>query len=111
MTPAQSPELQDKQGTASSSYTPPKSLRGICDLIKPYIHPITAESFVSRTGKVYSLPSKNMTFTQSLGKKVLILDVESRDLNTSGGLLDEEMPFTDAMQVLTFGRLNHYIFG
>ena len=95
----------------ASSHTCPESLRGICNLIKPLIHPVTAESFTSRTGQVYELPSKSPRFTYSLGRKILILDVENRILNDSGGLLDKEKPSTDELHGLTFGRLNHYIYG
>lgn len=102
---------ESKESWTASSHTCPESLRGICDLITPLIHPVTAESFTSRTGKVYELPSKSPRFTHSLGRKILILDVENRVLNNSGGLLDKEKPSTDEFSGLTFGRLNHYIFG
>lgn len=79
-------------------------------MLKPRIHPITAETFTSRTGQVYNLPG-NARFTQPLGKRILILDAESRDLDSPGGLLDESRPVTDDLQGLTLGRLNHYMFG
>ncbi|KAJ5286995.1 hypothetical protein N7478_002681 [Penicillium angulare] len=82
---------------------------GIFELIKPHIHSITAESFTSRTGKTYQLPS-SPKFTKPLRKNVLIMDVESRDLGGPGGLLDESTLTTDTLEGLTFGRLNHYMF-
>lgn len=79
-------------------------------MLKSHIRPITAENFTSRAGQVYSIPG-NPTFTQSLGKKILILDAESRDLDGPGGLLDESRPVTENLRGLTLGRLNHYMFG
>ena len=99
------------KSSIASSHKCPESLWRICDLIVPFIHPVAAESFTSRTGKLYELSSSSPRFTYSLGSKILILDVENRVLNETGGLLDKESPPTDELHGLTFGRLNHYVFG
>lgn len=83
---------------------------GLYELIKPHFHSITAQNFTSRTGKVFQLPEA-ARFTKPLGKQILIMDVESRDISGPGGLLDESAPKTGDMQGLTLGRLNHYMFG
>lgn len=97
--------------TFSASSTPEQSLPpGIIELIKPHIISATAQTFRSRSGKIYQLPMAPRV-VQPLRNQVLILDVESRDIGGPGGLLDNGKPTTDDLQGLTLGRLNHYMFG
>jgi hypothetical protein len=84
---------------------------GILALIQPHITSVTAQKFTSHKGKVYELPKKAPKFTKPLGNKILVLDVESRNISGLGGLLDDGKPTTDELQGLTLGRLNHYLFG
>jgi hypothetical protein len=72
--------------------------------------PITAERFVSPTGKVYSLKDQPR-FTESLGKDLLILDVETRPLHGNGQILNGRPLNLDDATFDTMSRLDHYMYG
>jgi hypothetical protein len=80
-------------------------------IYKPFIRPITAPSFTSPEGKVYHVSGNEMTFTEPLGRRVLILDADSRPLDGPGMLLNESQMAYDRMTPHTAGMLNHYLYG
>ncbi|KAH8703180.1 hypothetical protein BGW36DRAFT_312173 [Talaromyces proteolyticus] len=77
-------------------------------LYKPFVHPVDASKFVNHDGQTYEL-TEPPRFTEPLGKKVLILDVDTRPLNGEGGMLNETMQY-DSITHQTAGMLNHYLY-
>ena len=78
-------------------------------LYGPILHPIDAANFTDEDGDVYRLHGKPK-FTQKLGKKVLILDIDSRPLTGKGQLMNKELKWK-GMRPLSAGMLSHYMFG
>ena len=78
-------------------------------LYGPILHPIDAANFTDEDGDVYHLHGKPR-FTQKLGKKVLILDIDSRPLTGEGQLMNKELKWK-GMRPLSAGMLSHYMFG
>ncbi|KGO77164.1 hypothetical protein PITC_024060 [Penicillium italicum] len=78
-------------------------------LYNPYIQPITKTIFVGRTGKLFWL-AEPLRFTEPLGKKVLILDVDSRHLDGPKGVLSKAPLNATQIPPDTSGRLNHFMF-
>jgi hypothetical protein len=61
-------------------------------------------------GTVYKLP-QNSTWTQPLGKRLCIVDIDTRPLNGEYDLLDESKPFSWAdMGTTSAGMLGHYLY-
>jgi hypothetical protein len=79
-------------------------------LYKPFLHSVDAPRFVSDNGDTYELPENPPRFTQSLGKKILVLDVDTRSLDGEGGMLSESIQY-ETMTPHTAGMLNHYLYG
>jgi hypothetical protein len=79
-------------------------------LYKPFVHPITAPHFTTQEGKVYQL-SEEPKFTQPLGKKLLILDVDTRPFNGEGEIMNKSQIDFDHISPHAAGMLTHYIFG
>ncbi|KAJ5537865.1 Galactosyl transferase [Penicillium frequentans] len=71
--------------------------------------PITADRFVSPAGKVFAL-SEPPRFTESLGKDLLILDVETRPLDGEGQILNDRPLDLDHATFDTMSRLDHYMY-
>jgi hypothetical protein len=82
----------------------------IRDLYKPYIHPMHALRFKGQGEKIYSVP-QTPRFTKPLGKKLLILDVDTRPIDGPGELLNGTLLNVTGAPPSTIGRLSHYIFG
>jgi hypothetical protein len=78
-------------------------------LYGPILHPIDAANFTDEDGDLYKLPSEPK-FKQKLGKKVLILDIDSRPLTGPGQLMDKKLKWK-GMRSLSAGMLGHYMFG
>lgn len=76
----------------------------------PVLHPIDAPSFTDWNGTVYNL-SGEPRFTEPLGKKVLILDVDTRPLDKHGQLMADEELQWNSIGPLTAGVLHHYLYG
>jgi hypothetical protein len=78
-------------------------------LYGPILHPVDAANFTDEDGDVYRLhgPPK---FTEKLGKKVLILDIDSRPLTGEGQLMNTDLKWK-GMRPLSAGMLSHYMFG
>ncbi|KAJ5951722.1 Galactosyl transferase [Penicillium vulpinum] len=79
------------------------------ELYNPYRHPITRTIFIGHTGKTFWL-AEPLRFTESLGKKVIILDVDSRYLDGPKGLLSKAPLNVTELPPDTSGRLNHFMF-
>ncbi|KAJ5528577.1 Galactosyl transferase [Penicillium freii] len=78
-------------------------------LYNPYTHPITKTIFVGRTGKRFWL-AEPLRFNEPLGKKILILDVDSRHLDGPKGVLSKAPLNATGLPPDTSGRLNHFMF-
>ncbi|OQE35265.1 hypothetical protein PENCOP_c014G04930 [Penicillium coprophilum] len=79
------------------------------DLYNPYIHPIKRTVFTGHAGKEFWV-AEPMRFTKQLGKKILILDVDSRNLDGPKGLLSKAPLNATGLPPDTSGRLNHFMF-
>jgi hypothetical protein len=82
----------------------------IRELYRPIIHPITAQNFTDEDSDVYQLPAEPR-FKKPLGKRVLILDIDSRPLDGPGQLMNENKLEWHRMRPLSAGMLSHYMFG
>jgi hypothetical protein len=78
-------------------------------LYGPILHPIDAPNFIDEDGDVYRLAGEPK-FKSKLGKKVLILDIDSRPLTEKGQLMDPQLKWK-GMRSLSAGMLGHYMFG
>lgn len=78
-------------------------------LYGPILHPIDAANFTDEDGDIYRLAGEPK-FKSKLGKKVLILDIDSRPLTEKGQLMDPQLKWK-GMRSLSAGMLGHYMFG
>jgi hypothetical protein len=78
-------------------------------LYGPILHPVDAANFTDEDGDVYRLHGE-AKFKQRLGKKVLILDIDSRPLTGEGQLMNPDLKWK-GMRPLSAGMLSHYMFG
>jgi hypothetical protein len=78
-------------------------------LYGPILHPVDAANFTDEDGDVYRLHGEPR-FKQKLGKRVLILDIDSRPLTGPGQLMDDNLKWK-GMRPLSAGMLSHYMFG
>ncbi|KAF2729832.1 hypothetical protein EJ04DRAFT_446366 [Polyplosphaeria fusca] len=77
-------------------------------LYAPILHPVDASNFTDEDGDVYKLPGEPR-FREKLGKKVLIVDIDSRALTGDGQLMNDELKWNH-MRPLSAGMLSHYMF-
>ncbi|KAF2194921.1 hypothetical protein K469DRAFT_383 [Zopfia rhizophila CBS 207.26] len=77
-------------------------------LYKPILHPVDAANFTDEDGDVYRL-SGEPRFKEKLGKRVLILDIDSRSLTDEGQIMNQELKWK-GMRPLSAGMLSHYMF-
>ena len=85
-------------------------------LYGPILHPISAVNFTDEDGETYYLPKADdgtyrPRFTRGLGKRVLILDVDSRPLKDEGQILGDDVLKWKGVRPLAAGMLSHYLFG
>jgi hypothetical protein len=110
-TPSSGSEPQIEFPTAQNASIPEEDT-SMSTIIKalygPILHPIDAANFTDEDGDVYRLSGKPK-FTQKLGKKVLILDIDSRPLTGKGQLMNKELKWK-GMRPLSAGMLSHYMF-
>ena len=66
--------------------------RLIAQLYTPFLHPIDAEVFVGENEVEYKI-TQEPSFTKPLGRKVLILDVDTRALNGDGGMMNDHIDY------------------
>ena len=78
-------------------------------LYGPILHPVDAANFTDEDGDIYHLHGE-AKFKKKLGKKVLILDIDSRPLTGDGQLMNTELKW-NGMRPLSAGMLSHYMFG
>ena len=78
-------------------------------LYGPVLHPIDAANFTDEDGDVYRLAGEPR-FKSKLGKKVLVLDIDSRPLTDEGQLMNDHLKWK-GMRSLSAGMLGHYMFG
>jgi len=78
-------------------------------LYGPVLHPIDAANFTDEDGDIYRLAGEPR-FKSKLGKKVLILDIDSRPLTDPGQLMNDHLKWK-GMRSLSAGMLGHYMFG
>ncbi|KAL7941448.1 hypothetical protein V8C42DRAFT_335167 [Trichoderma barbatum] len=79
-------------------------------LWRPYLHNIASKSFVANNGEQYKIPSGAHRWTQPLGKKLIILDVDSRPNTNTGEILNSEKPDRTKITGRTAGFMNHYLY-
>jgi hypothetical protein len=73
--------------------------------------PITAASFTTLDGTEKRLPPpEELVHTQPLGKRVCILDVDTRDLAGDGSIFSHELPPWDKLGSPSAGFLSHYLY-
>jgi len=82
------------------------NLRNIYDELLP----VTADQFISPEGKTYALKDKPV-FKKSLGKDILILDVETRPFDGEGKILNRKPLNLNNAPYDTMSRLGHYMYG
>lgn len=77
-------------------------------LYEPILHPVDAANFTDEDGDVYKLPG-TPRFRSKLGKKVLVLDIDSRPLTGAGQVMNQELKWK-GMRPLSAGMLSHYTY-
>jgi hypothetical protein len=78
-------------------------------LYSPILHPVDAPDFTDEDGDVHKLQGEPR-FKERLGKRVLILDIDSRPLTGDGQLMNEELKWK-GMRPLSAGMLSHFMYG
>ncbi|CAI6090707.1 hypothetical protein V2G26_012525 [Clonostachys chloroleuca] len=77
---------------------------------KPTLHRIDNSTFVTREGYKYTVNDTNHYFTEPLGKRLLILDADSR-LETEPGHMLAPPPLThEDIKRGTAGMMNHFLY-
>lgn len=83
-------------------------------LWKPVVHGITEKMYKASNGKTYHLEDGEQIWTEPLGQKVLILDVDSRFEDGEGTLFNEttmqRMASQNGPQKRASGRLGHMVY-
>ena len=79
-------------------------------IYKPSIIPITAPEFTDEDGNNYRINGEP-TYKVSLGKRLLVVDVDSRPMTGDGQLLSKKGPHWPRLDSMTAGMLSHYLFG
>jgi len=75
----------------------------------PLLVSISARSFMDRTaGEVYINPDKP-TWTAGLGKGLCIVDIDTRPLNDTNQILNNNFNWT-SLEGISPGMLNHYLY-
>lgn len=73
------------------------------------LHPIDAPEFIDPTdGEVYI--TNQTIYTEGFGKNLCIIDVDTRPLNNTNELMNEDFNWQSISGVST-GMLNHYLYG
>ncbi|KAK3349220.1 hypothetical protein B0T25DRAFT_237439 [Lasiosphaeria hispida] len=90
-------------------------LDGLPDVIRaifaPVLLPITAPSFTTLDGTVKNLPPADQLIHKvSLGKRICILDVDTRDLTDEGSIFSDHLPLYDNLRPASAGFLSHYTY-
>lgn len=93
---------------------PPPPLTTSLDLIKalytPKLHPVDWPNYVDFEG-VEHLMSNDPIWTESLGSRLCIVDIDTRPLNETNQVLNNEHLNWDTVDYTAAGMLNHYLYG
>lgn len=81
------------------------------DLWKPFLLGINATSFYTDEGYIYEVPKENENWAKPLGKKLLILDVDTRLDKGPGAVMNDSALDYKEMKGRTGGIMNHYLYG
>lgn len=77
----------------------------------PLVLPITAPTFTTLDGTEKELPpAHELIHTEPLGKRVCILDVDTRPLNTTGDIFSPDPLLYHTMEPRSAGFLSHYLY-
>lgn len=79
-------------------------------LWRPYLHNIASKSFIADNGEHYKIPSDSYRWTETFGKKLIILDVDSRPNTNTGEILNGEKPDLSKITGRTAGFMSHYLY-
>ncbi|KAK3381099.1 hypothetical protein B0H63DRAFT_474912 [Podospora didyma] len=90
-------------------------LDGLADAIRalwqPLVVPINASSFTTLDGAVKELPPQSeLTHLEKLGKRIVILDVDTRPLTEDGSIFSENLPTWDNLRNPSAGFISHYMY-
>ncbi|KAK3315745.1 heterokaryon incompatibility protein-domain-containing protein [Apodospora peruviana] len=77
----------------------------------PLVVPITSPTFRTFDGTDKRLPPPNkLIHTQPLGKRICILDVDTRHLSDDGNVFSSRLPTWDTLKPASAGFLSHYLY-
>ncbi|KAK0710282.1 hypothetical protein B0T26DRAFT_743378 [Lasiosphaeria miniovina] len=77
----------------------------------PLVVPINQPTFTTIDGAEKSLPApEELTHTEKLGRRLLILDVDTRPLSEEGSVFGESLPTWDNLKNPSAGFLSHYMY-
>jgi hypothetical protein len=77
-------------------------------MARPFVHPVDAANFTA-DGETHFLAGEPR-FKKGLGKKILILDVDSRPLDKEGHLNNPDMDWNN-IKPLSAGLMSHHLYG
>ncbi|KAJ3483461.1 hypothetical protein NLG97_g7300 [Lecanicillium saksenae] len=90
-----------------SSHSPENPVEG---LLRSLVHPVDAPSFTIETGEVYHLKSVPR-YKSPLGKRVLVLDIDSRPMtNAGGGVFHKAALKWQGLDPMAAGILSHHLY-
>ncbi|GAB1315333.1 hypothetical protein MFIFM68171_05543 [Madurella fahalii] len=94
---------------------PSASPNSVPDLIRalwaPVVVPITAPTFMTLAGVEKRLPApEELVHTRPLGKRVCILDVDTRGLDGDGSIFWDKLPAWDKLGNPSAGYISHYLY-
>jgi hypothetical protein len=79
-------------------------------LWKPSLHKLNDTVFHTDEGYEYEIPAEKK-WAEPLGKKLLILDVDTRIHTDTGDMMNDNPLFYKNMTGRTGGWMNHYLYG
>ncbi|KAI8682251.1 hypothetical protein NCS55_00480400 [Fusarium keratoplasticum] len=80
------------------------------DLWTPFIHDINTTHFLTKEGYHYNIPHGTHHWQEPSGKKLLILDVDTRLDTGPGAMMNESSLNSNEMTGRTAGMMNHYLY-
>jgi hypothetical protein len=101
---------------SSSSYPPGSPEKtGFEEIVKqlwaPIKVPITASKFVDMEGVAHKLPNDKPIWNKPFGKRLVIMDTDTRPMDKEGELLQPGKVAWDKMKHLSAGMMGHYLYG
>ncbi|KAL5603721.1 hypothetical protein FOVSG1_006471 [Fusarium oxysporum f. sp. vasinfectum] len=102
------PEASDQNDASTQETTLPSLL---AELWKPLLHSIEDRVFVTDKGERFEVPSSQMRWKKLLGKKVILIDTDTRlDANNENTMLNKCPLHYPTLPGRTGGHLNHYLY-